>query len=593
MRGLPPSHPHRPLAFVVATLAALTVAGCQPPVPGPAEAPLSPPDASPDAAAPTAGPTQLAAIAAAEEADLGSINGGPAGGGAALSLPTTAAPDLSIRADVAICAANTRRIPLTGADGQLFAALSRIEVLGDHLYLIADGGLYRISRADAQQGMMQAEPLLLPGAMITGRPVQEIGDLAVDPAAGQVYLLDKVGHIFRYDTAAGRATIYYRAAPDQDTYGDYEPQTVAITVGPNGQVILLDTAQEQLWQVRGFTDLDPVNESRTLGSSLDLTAAGGSYYVLHADGSIWQISQRVGSSRWQDVAGRGLALTLKTTDGGVLVVVDGLARTVSLLPAGQDDPAARYTFSFPGMGLLRDAVLTAEGLYATADAELYVYPAPGSGECAPPNSAAAPPVTLYGANIAAITARFTTPITGMTLPPYPRLYPGASRLYRLGVHRGLDIYWINAPEGFDTGWPVRAIADGVVVFATANYPGMPAARFEALVAQAERLGQSTPDMMLEFLGKQVVIDHGGGVRTVYAHLDSIEPGLTPGTRVRAGEPIGTVGATGTLGESRPGASAPHLHAEIWIGARYLGQGITLRETMWWYNQIFGGTAADG
>jgi murein DD-endopeptidase MepM/ murein hydrolase activator NlpD len=97
----------------------------------------------------------------------------------------------------------------------------------------------------------------------------------------------------------------------------------------------------------------------------------------------------------------------------------------------------------------------------------------------------------------------------------------------------------------------------------------------------------TPSDILDRLeGKQVIIDHGNGVRTIYAHLDEIAPGVVTGATVQAGQVIGSVGVTGTEGESRPGSVGAHLHFEVWLGDRYLGFGITVRETMWWYEQIF-------
>lgn len=54
-------------------------------------------------------------------------------------------------------------------------------------------------------------------------------------------------------------------------------------------------------------------------------------------------------------------------------------------------------------------------------------------------------------------------------------------------------------------------------------------------------------------GKVVLIDHGHGYQTLYAHLNEFH--IIAGQTVQAGEAIGTVGATGRV-------TGPHLHFEI-------------------------------
>jgi murein DD-endopeptidase MepM/ murein hydrolase activator NlpD len=61
-----------------------------------------------------------------------------------------------------------------------------------------------------------------------------------------------------------------------------------------------------------------------------------------------------------------------------------------------------------------------------------------------------------------------------------------------------------------------------------------------------RLAQ--PDMF--FTGNTLVIDHGFGVNSVYAHLSKIL--VKDGQSVARGQPVGEIGATGR-------ATGPHLH----------------------------------
>jgi murein DD-endopeptidase MepM/ murein hydrolase activator NlpD len=54
-------------------------------------------------------------------------------------------------------------------------------------------------------------------------------------------------------------------------------------------------------------------------------------------------------------------------------------------------------------------------------------------------------------------------------------------------------------------------------------------------------------------GQQIVIDHGNGFKTRYAHLSKIL--VKAGQSVKRGEKIGLVGSTGR-------STGPHLHFEI-------------------------------
>jgi len=57
-------------------------------------------------------------------------------------------------------------------------------------------------------------------------------------------------------------------------------------------------------------------------------------------------------------------------------------------------------------------------------------------------------------------------------------------------------------------------------------------------------------------GKNVLIDHGFGIRTQYGHLNSIN--VRKGQQVQKGDIIGRLGQTGR-------ATGPHIHYQIWIG----------------------------
>jgi murein DD-endopeptidase MepM/ murein hydrolase activator NlpD len=87
------------------------------------------------------------------------------------------------------------------------------------------------------------------------------------------------------------------------------------------------------------------------------------------------------------------------------------------------------------------------------------------------------------------------------------------------MHTGVDF---TAP----TGTPIYATGNGVVVDADKNNHGY---------------------------GRMVLIDHGYGYQTLYAHLSQIQ--VKPGQEIKRGEVIGLVGNSGI-------SKAPHLHYEV-------------------------------
>ena len=66
-------------------------------------------------------------------------------------------------------------------------------------------------------------------------------------------------------------------------------------------------------------------------------------------------------------------------------------------------------------------------------------------------------------------------------------------------------------------------------------------------------------------GNVILIDHGAGVYTRYAHLASFARAFAVGDKIKDGAVLGPIGATGMAG-------APHLHYEILSGAYVAGVG---------------------
>ena len=112
-------------------------------------------------------------------------------------------------------------------------------------------------------------------------------------------------------------------------------------------------------------------------------------------------------------------------------------------------------------------------------------------------------------------------------------------------HRGADIESIY-------GEPVRAVADGDVVFAGVDLPG----RQNNVQVRKDEYDEH-PRRSLGNGGRFVCLRHhptSGSLRSCYMHLETVE--VEAGTTIRRGDVLGTVGRTGMR------TSAPHLHFEL-------------------------------
>ena len=119
------------------------------------------------------------------------------------------------------------------------------------------------------------------------------------------------------------------------------------------------------------------------------------------------------------------------------------------------------------------------------------------------------------------------------IPAVPPLLPDKSHIHMASTfgYRSDPVYGgTRFHEGQDmatfAGNPVYATGDGVVVKTDFKFTGY---------------------------GNEIVIDHGFGYRTRYAHLSRID--VAEGMEVKRGELIGAVGSTGK-------STGPHLHYEV-------------------------------
>lgn len=155
--------------------------------------------------------------------------------------------------------------------------------------------------------------------------------------------------------------------------------------------------------------------------------------------------------------------------------------------------------------------------------------APGHTASSSSSSARATPAATSRAGSSTSSSFLVEPIPGAAITsPY-----GEHRSYE--THQGIDYAAV-------IGTPVDAAGAGVVVSAGAagGY------------------------------GNRIVVDHGNGLQTLYAHLSSI--GVHVGDRVNQGQVLGLSGMTGN-------ATGPHLHFEVRLN------GVPVNPLEWFLGKI--------
>ena len=117
-----------------------------------------------------------------------------------------------------------------------------------------------------------------------------------------------------------------------------------------------------------------------------------------------------------------------------------------------------------------------------------------------------------------------------TIPKVDFIWPTDGRISSIfGLRRFFNEQERRPHNGLDiaaaTGTPVKATADGTIIDAGNFF----------------------------FSGNMIFIDHGQGIISLYAHMDSIN--VKPGDTVKQGQLIGAVGTTGR-------STGPHLHFAV-------------------------------
>jgi hypothetical protein len=424
--------------------------------------------------------------------------------------------------------------------------------------------------------LKRIDPPLLPGV---GVPWQEFNDFIYLPERKTFVVLDKSGDLFEYLPKEKRWSVYLRNVP---TTGPPDPDYIALAQ-QGSAVLLLDPERNQIWRLPQakaklqtcFREVLAWHLKRGDANVTDGIAIGfnQSTYVLKLSGRVTRFDGGPPGRALERSTGfrypAGLRPSRLTLAGERLAYV--VERENNRVTSFDTVKGTAQCFTFPADSDLRGLVPSQDGFWVLSGKRIIFRSA---------HDAVSPPGKISPRLLEARLKGFTLPIRGQHLPGHPGVFPGARRLYRYGVHEGLDMF------GVPQNTPVVAAKAGRIVRADADFVDMDLATFNKVMAECRRQHHTSARNEDLFRGCQVWIDHGNGVVTRYAHLSKVRPGLRVNDTVEKGALIGYVGVSGT-GENLPGRIRyPHLHFEIQVDDKYLGWGLTPAETIGVYQDVF-------
>jgi murein DD-endopeptidase MepM/ murein hydrolase activator NlpD len=283
------------------------------------------------------------------------------------------------------------------------------------------------------------------------------------------------------------------------------PKTYAVQAGDT----LYSIARKHGVSVDAIIWANNLSDANVLkqGQQLVIPPSTGKLHTAREGDTIEALAQSYGVSKSGIVAVNGLAESANLTAGQRLLI------PVAVKPPA-DDPAST------------PATLQA----ASVEEPVPIQRDAGTGSPTPPLLSVVAPLvrspgatTATGAPSVTVTNRKLPKLAWPISPSPPKI--GVSQGFRPG-HTGIDI---SAP----TGTQIKAAAAGTVKMAEKNPNGF------------------------NGYGWIVILDHGDGISTWYAHCSSFN--VKPGDNVKAGDTIATVGTTGRVDGS-------HLHFELRVSA---------------------------
>lgn len=491
------------------------------------------------------------------------------------------------------------------------------------LYFLGPECLWRCLGAKKEksgQDVLVLKEIKVPNSALKVK-AQEFNEFVYLPQHDSLAIIDKSGDIFEYLCKEETDPWRVRRA-NMSRFGPPDPEYVSACEN-NDDLLLLDPERNQVWlQSDKFSDLKGLLPGvlswqlkpgdMNVTSAIAIACQNGQIYLLKKQGEIDRFSIKCGAvtsgksyichnnshhghhhkrhiathqdssriflhpeGRVSYVHPHHFKPSRFLVDKDSIYIVERDSNRVLKISMASGGTNA---FIFPRESDLRGMARTGDGFWIINGDQIFYRNIKNETSTATPCMSYCLDKRLTGLNL---------PIAGQSLPSHPGVYPGARRLYRYGVHHGLDMF--NQPGAkipVVTGTPVAAIAPGKITRIDLNYKDMNYSTYNKVMDECYKSHQTSAKNTDLLMGCQVWVDSGNGFLVKYAHLDSVNKKLSLGETVKRGDIIGYVGVSGT-GENLPGhARYPHLHFEIWLDGKYLGYGLNPAETESLFQHIF-------
>ena len=420
---------------------------------------------------------------------------------------------------------------------------------------------------------LRAQPIGPAKGRVGNIPFHELSNFAHVTKRNSIVVLDKTGDVFEYSLATKKWSLLMDSA-----LSNGEPDYTELCAAQD-HVCLLDPELNKLLRLPGAGSAPwrsrPGEVSVTDGVAL---AIDDGTMVLHRNGRISIFgSGHTSKIEWKPPAQMRPSRLYAYPNGPIYIVERENNRVIALTRDGKRATWRQYLF--PAGSDLRGLIPGQNAFWILDRNQLILRTLEDCDE-----SSAKPTPRLLDERLSGLSI----PIAKGTLPRHPGVFPGARRLYRRGIHAGLDLFHdpgCGTMVKMDT--PVLAADAGTVIRADWAYKDMAPAQYWARIQACRDEHDCSEVNENYFRGRQIEIDHGNGVITRYAHLNGIKKGLKVGTKVSRGDLIGYVGVSGTSNTLPGRPKYPHLHFEVWIDGNYLGYGLTPAETICQFEDIFG------